>query len=70
MVGGKVTSIYPENLYRQVFCSFENAESYVEKFLLIKEIEQELKNFDYIYLMELERDKAIVWFQQKDCQTL
>ena len=70
MVGGKVTSIYPEKLYRQVICSFENTESYVEKFLLIKEIEQELNNFNYIYLIELERDKAIVWFQQKNCQVL
>ena len=68
MIAGKVTSIYPEKLYRKVFCSFENADSYVEKFLLIKGIEKELKNFNYIYLMELERDRAIVWFQQKNCK--
>lgn len=63
-VGGKITGIHAEKQYKKCFCSLENAESYVEKFLLIKDIERELTNFNCVYFLEFEVDKAIFWFQQ------
>ena len=63
-VGGKITGIHAEKQYKKCFCSLEKAESYVEKFLLIKDIEQELTNLNYVYFLEFEVDKAIFWYQQ------
>ena len=62
-VGGKITGIHAEKQYQKYFCPLGNAESFVEKFLLIKDIEQELTNFNWAYFLELEVDKAIFWFQ-------
>ena len=53
------------NYLNNFSCSLENAGSYVEKFLLIKDIEQKLRNFSCSYFFELEGDNAIFWFQQQ-----
>ena len=64
MVGGKVTNnqIYKndtQNQHQQIFFSLENVESYVEKFLFIKDIEQELIKRNVSYFVKFEGNKAI-----------
>ena len=69
MIGKKVISdqkCVVDNLYQQIFCDLENIESYVEKFLLIKNIEQELTNLNYSYFVEFEVNKAIFWIQKRN----
>ena len=69
MVGGKVTSdefCVQDQLYQQFLCSFENVESYVEKFLLIKDIEQQLTDLNYSYFVKFMGDKAIFWCQPQN----
>ena len=50
---------------RAFFYQFEENKSFVEKFLLIKDIENELEKLNVNYLVEFEGGKAIFWFQQK-----
>ena len=64
MVGGKVENIQvykndTENQHQQIFFSLENVESYVEKFLFIKEIEKELIKRNVSYFVKFEGNKAI-----------
>lgn len=65
-IGGKIQCIRADKLYQKFCCNLENAESFVEKFLLIKDIEQELASFNSDYFLELERNKAIFWFQRQE----
>lgn len=72
MVGGKTTERQTEKtekLFKQFCCSLQNAGSYVEKFLLIKDIEQKLCNFSCSYFFELEGDNVIFWFQQQQTES-
>jgi hypothetical protein len=68
-VGGKVMDSqefnYGQNMYQQIFCNFENNETFVEKFLMIKDVEQELDKLNCNYFVEFEGAKAIFWCQQK-----
>ena len=69
MIGKKVINdqkCVVDKLYQQIFCDLEHIESYVEKFLLIKDIEQELTNLNYSYFLEFEVNKAIFWCQQRN----
>ena len=72
MIGKKVISdqsdqkCVVDNLYQQIFCDLENIESYVEKFLVIKNVEQELTNLNYSYFVEFEVNKAIFWIQKRN----
>lgn len=64
MVGGKVTNNEickqeKQNQHQQMFFSLENIESYVEKFLFIKDIEQELIKRNISYFVKFEGNKAI-----------
>ena len=52
-------------LNQQFLCSLENVESYVEKFLLIKNIERKLTNLNYNYMVQFEGNKAVFWCQQR-----
>lgn len=65
-VGGRINHIYAEEPYQRYFCSLERAASFVEKFLLIKEAEKELKNFNCVYFLEFEVDNAVFWFQRRN----
>lgn len=49
----------------QFLCPLGNVESYVEKFLLIKNIERKLTNLNYNYMVEFEGSKAVFWCQQR-----
>ena len=54
-----------EKRNQQFLCPFGNLESYVEKFLLIKNIERKLTDLNYNYMVEFEGNKAVFWCQQR-----
>lgn len=62
MMGGDVTGQQErlsEKNYNQIVCALEDAKSYVEKFLIIKDIEQELMKSKCSYFLEQEGDNVI-----------
>lgn len=69
MVAGRVTgrqAFVTEKVYQQMVFSLEDAKSYVEKFLLIKDVEEELNNLNCDYFLKLGRDNAIFWYYQQN----
>ena len=51
--------------FQQYFCDFKENDSFVEKFLLIKEVENELKRQNLKYYVHFVGQKAIFWCPNK-----
>lgn len=69
MVGGDVTGQQEcgaEKKYNQIVCSLEDAKSYVEKFLLVKGIEQELMKSKCTYFLEQKGENVIFWYHPQN----
>lgn len=74
MLGGKITSHLDFTAERtpvqQICCNLDSSDSFVERFLAIKEVEQELETIGCPYMMEFEGSKAIFWCQQTNDDTI
>jgi len=50
---------------KQFCCSFGEKETYIEKFLKVKEIESEMQKQNFDYSFEFTKGRAIFWYQPK-----
>lgn len=56
--------LYSEKNYIPIVCSLEEMGNFVERFLCIKDMEEELTKLGWTYFVEFGDDKAIFWCQQ------
>ena len=64
------TSVDGENNFLPIVCSLEGMENFVERFLCIKDMEEELTKLGWTYFVEIYDDKAIFWYQQANEEQL